>query len=272
MQEVSRKRMVEGARDEILVYEKHGKLATLTLNREEALNALNTALLEALRAALADAEADADIRAIVLTGAGGRAFCAGADITELLEKRPIEARDWSLWVQEITSYMERLRKPILAKINGFCLGGGLELAMACDFRIASERSIFGQPEVNLAIIPGGGGTQRLTRLIGKTKALELLMTGAQISAEGALRLTLVNKVVPTAELDAAVEGYIEELVAKSAVTLGILKLAVNKGMEMSMEQALYYEAECFGSAVATEDGQEGLSAFLEKRKAEYKGK
>ena len=160
------KRMTEEERDEILLYEKRGSVATLTLNRQKALNALNTALLEALRDALADAEADAVIRVIVITGVGDRAFCAGADITELLEKSPIEARDWSLWVHEITSYMERLRKPILAKIKGFCLGGGLELAMACDFRIASDKSIFGQPEVNLALIPGGGGTQRLTRLIG----------------------------------------------------------------------------------------------------------
>jgi enoyl-CoA hydratase len=266
------KRMTEEERDEILLYEKRGSVATLTLNRQKALNSLNTALLEALRDALADAEADAVIRVIVITGAGDRAFCAGADITELLEKSPIEARDWSLWVQEITSYMERLRKPILAKINGFCLGGGMELAMACDFRIASDKSIFGQPEVNLALIPGGGGTQRLTRLIGKTKALELLMTGAQIGAEEALRLTLVNKVVPADKLDAAVEELIEALLTKSAVTLGILKLAVNNGIEMSLEQALYYEAECFGSALATEDGREGLKAFLEKRKAEYKGK
>ncbi|NQE44402.1 3-hydroxypropionyl-coenzyme A dehydratase, partial [ANME-1 cluster archaeon GoMg2] len=152
------------------------------------------------------------------------------------------------------------------------LGGGLELAMACDFRIASDKSIFGQPEVNLALIPGGGGTQRLTRLIGKTKALELLMTGAQIGAAEALRLSLVNKVVPADELDAAAEELIEVLLTKSAVTLGILKLAVNKGIEMSIEQALYYEAECFGSALATEDGREGLKAFLGRRKAEFKGK
>lgn len=254
-----------------VVYEKRGEVATIVLNRDKALNALNTVLLTALRAALEDAEADAGIRVIVLTGAGNRAFCAGADITELQEKSAIEARDWSLWVQEIMNYMERLRKPILAKINGFCLGGGLELAMGCDFRIATEKSIFGLPEINLAIIPGGGGTQRLTRLIGKTKALELLMTGAQIEALEALQLKLVNEVVPEDKLDTAVDSYIEALVTKSAVTLGILKLAVNKGLEMSLEQALYYEAECFGSTLATEDGREGLIAFREKRKAKYRG-
>ncbi len=264
--------MTEVHRKKVLLYEKHGKVATVTLNRPKALNALNTNLLKDLRDALVDTEADVDIHVIVLTGAGDRAFCAGADIPELLDKSAIEARDWSLWVQEITSYMERLRKPILAKINGFCLGGGLELAMACDFRIATDKSLFGLPEVNLAIIPGGGGTQRLTRLIGKTKALELLMTGTQIGAEEALRLTLVNTVVPEAVLDAAVEAVIKELRTKSAVTLGLLKLAVNNGLEMSLEQALYYEAECFGSALATEDSREGLKAFLDRRKAEFTGK
>ena len=264
--------MTEVHRETVLLYEKHGKVATVTLNRPKALNALNTSVLKDLRDALVDAEADADIHVIVLTGAGDRAFCAGADIPELRDKSAIEARDWSLWVQEITSYMERLRKPILAKINGFCLGGGLELAMACDFRIATDKSLFGLPEVNLAIIPGGGGTQRLTRLIGKTKALELLMTGTQIDAEEALRLTLVNTVVPVDALDAAVVAVIKELNTKSAVTLGLLKLAVNNGLEMSLEQALYYEAECFGSALATEDSREGLKAFLDKRKAEFKGK
>ncbi|KAF5432362.1 enoyl-CoA hydratase [Candidatus Methanophagaceae archaeon] len=264
--------MTEVHRKTVLLYEKHGKVATVTLNRPKALNALNTGVLKDLRDALVDAEADADIHVIVLTGAGDRAFCAGADIQELRDKSAIEARDWSLWVQEITSYMERVRKPILAKINGFCLGGGLELAMACDFRIATDKSLFGLPEVNLAIIPGGGGTQRLTRLIGKTKALELLMTGTRIYAEEALRLTLVNTVVPVEALDAAVEAVIKELRTKSAVTLGLLKLAVNNGLEMSLEQALYYEAECFGSALATEDSREGLKAFLDKRKAEFKGK
>ncbi len=266
------KRMTEEERDKILLYEKRGSVATLTLNRQKALNALNTALLEALRDALADAEADAVIRVIVITGVGDRAFCAGADITELLEKSPIEARDWSLWVQEITSYMERLRKPILAKIKGFCLGGGLELAMACDFRIASNNSIFGQPEVNLAIIPGGGGTQRLPRLIGKTRAMEMLMTSEQIDAAEAYRLTLVNTVVPEDELDREIDELIKKLLSKSPATLGTLKYAVNRGIEMDLEHALECEADCFGAVCATEDAREGLKAFWEKRKAGFKGK
>ena len=249
------------------VYEEKQKVAAITLNRPRSLNALNTDLLTELRDSLQDAEADSKVRAIVITGAGDNAFCAGADIEELVEKSPLEASEWSQWVQGILTQMERMKKPVIAKINGFCLGGGLELAMACDFRIVSEKAIFGQPEINLAIIPGGGGTQRLTRLIGKTKAMEMLMTGEHIDAEEAFRLSLVNKVVPADKLDAAVEEFIKKLLTKSTVTLGILKDAVNKGIEMDLEHALQYEAECFGSALATEDARKGLKAFLEKQKA-----
>ena len=260
--------MTDETRYETIVYkkEKKEKVATITLNRPESLNALNTALLTDLRDALGDAEADGEVRAIIITGAGEKAFCAGADIVELLEKNSIEASEWSRWVQGITTYMEKMKKPIIAKINGFCLGGGLEFAMACDFRIASEKAIFGQPEINLAIIPGGGGTQRLTRLIGRTKAMEMLMTGEQIDAKEASRLKLVNKVVPADKLDSEVDELIKKLLSKSAVTLGIIKDAVNRGIEMDLELALYYESECFGSALATEDAREGLKAFLEKRK------
>jgi enoyl-CoA hydratase len=228
--------------------------------------------LTELRDALDDAETDAAVRAIVITGSGEKAFCAGADITELVEKSSMEASEWSRWAQGITTYMEKRSKPIIAKINGFCLGGGLELAMACDFRIASEKAIFGLPEINLAIIPGGGGTQRLTRLIGKTIAMEMLMTGKQIDAEEAFRLALVNKTVPADELDGVVDELIKKLLSKSAVALGILKDAVNRGIEMDLEHALQYEAECFGQALATEDAREELKKFLEKRKPEFKGK
>ncbi|MHC1635232.1 MAG: enoyl-CoA hydratase/isomerase family protein [Candidatus Methanospirareceae archaeon] len=257
---------------ENIIYEKKEAVATITLNRPKALNALNTPLMTELQDALRDAEADENIRVIVITGAGEKAFCAGADIPEILEKSPVEARNWSMWLHDITRYMERLQKPIIAKINGYCLGGGLELAMACDFRIASDRSRFGQPEINLGIIPGAGGTQRITRLIGKTKAMELDMTGDHIDANEAYRLTLVNKVVPAEELDKATDELIQKLLSKSPVTLGIIKLAVNKGIEMDLDRALYYEAECFGSALSTEDAREGLKAFLEKRKPEFKGK
>jgi len=206
------------------------------------------------------------VRAIVITGSGEKAFCAGADITELVEKNPEEASEWSSWAQGITTYIEKLRKPIIAKINGFCLGGGLELAMACDFRIASEKAVFGLPEINLAIIPGGGGTQRLPRLVGKTKAMEMLMCGEHINAEEAFRLALVNKTVHVDALDEEVNELIKKLVSKSAVTLGIIKDAVNRGIEMDLEHALEYEAECFGSALAIEDAREGLKTFLERGK------
>ena len=253
-------------------YEKKEKVATITLNRPKSLNALNTALLTELRAALEDAEADVEVRAIVITGAGDKAFCAGADIEELLEKSAIEASEWSRWIHRITTDMEKMRKPLIAKINGFCLGGGLEFAMACDFRIASEKAIFGQPEISLAIIPGGGGTQRLTRLVGRTKAMEMLMCGGHIYAKEAFWLTLVNKVVPVDTLDSSVDEFIKKLLSKSAVTLGIIKDAVNRGIEMDLEHALQYESECFGHALATDDAREGLKAFLEKRKYGFKGR
>ena len=246
-------------------YEKKEKVARITFNRPKSLNALNTALLTELRDALGDAEADVEVHAIVITGAGGRAFCAGVDIGELFERSSTEASEWLIWAQGITIYIEKIKKPIIAKINGFCLGGGLELAMACDFRIASEKAVFGLPEVNLAIIPGGGGTQRLTRLIGKTKAMEMLMCGEHIDAEEAFRLTLVNKVVPADKLDSEVDKLVKKLIAKSPVTLEILKDAVNRGIELDLERALKYEAECFGHALATEDAREGLRAFLKKR-------
>jgi len=255
-----------------IVYEKRKQVALITLNRPKALNALNTALLTELKDALEAAESDARVRILVITGAGNKAFCAGADITEIRDKNPEEAGEWSRWVQGILTRLEQMKKLVIAKIQGFCLGGGLELAMACDFRIASETAIFGQPEINLAIIPGGGSTQRLPRLIGKPKAMELLMTGEQIEAAEALRLRLVNTVVPVDELDRAVDELIKKLLSKSPATLGILKDAVNRGVEMDLEHALEYEAKCFESALKTEDAREGLKAFLEKRKPEFKGK
>jgi len=255
-----------------IMYEKKERVATITLNRPKALNALNIALLAELHDALEDAENDETVVAIVITGAGDRAFCAGADIPEIQSLTSVAARGYSLSLHEYTRHMERIKKPIIARINGFCLGGGQEIAMACDFRIASDKARFGQPEINLGIIPGAGGTQRLTRLVGRTKAMEIDMLGEHIDANEAYRIGLLNKVVPAEELDKAVDGFIQKLLSKSSVVLGIIKLAINKGIEMDLDRALYYEAECFGSARATEDSKEGLQAFLEKRKAEFKGK
>jgi enoyl-CoA hydratase len=255
-----------------IIYEKKEGIATIMLNRPKALNALSTTLLAEMRDALQDAEKDEGIHVIVITGTGDRAFSAGADILEIQKLSPIEARNFSLAGQEHTRYMERIRKPIIARVNGLCLGGGQEVALACDFRIASNKARFGQPEINLGVIPGYGGTQRLTRLVGKSKSMELDMLGDQIDANEAYRLGLINKVVPAEELDKAVDELAQKLSSKSSAVLGIIKLAVNKGIEMDLDRALYYEAECFGSALATEDAKEGLKAFLGKRKPEFKGK
>ncbi len=255
-----------------IIYEKKDNVATITLNRPKALNALSMALSAEMRDAFQDAENDETVKVIVLTGAGDRAFCAGADISEFQQLSPIGARDLSLALQEDTRHMERIRKPIIAKVNGLCLGGGLETAMGCDLRIASDRARFGQPEVNLAVVPGAGGTQRLTRLVGRAKAMELDMLGEMIDAAEAHRLGLVNQVVPAEELDKAVDELVQKLLSKSSVILGIIKLAVNKGIEMDLDRALFYEAECFGSAFGTEDSKEGAKAFLEKRKPEFKGR
>ena len=255
-----------------IIYEKEGHVATITFNRPEALNALSTTLLREMHDALQDAEADANIRAIVVTGGGNRAFAAGADVPEIKSLSAVGARYYSQELHEHTRYMERIQKPIIARINGYCFGGGHEIAMACDFRIASERARFAQPEINLGVIPGAGGTQRLTRLIGKVKAMELNMLGEQIDANEAYRLGLLNRVVPAEDLDKTVDEFTRKLVSKSPVILGIIKMAVNRGIDMALDDALFYEAECFSSALASEDAREGLSAFLEKRPPDFKGK
>ena len=255
-----------------IIYEKKERVANITFNRPQALNALNVASWAELDDALGDAEGDVNISAIVITGAGDRSFCAGADITEIQALTSVAARDFSLSLHEYTRHMERIKKPIIAKINGFCLGGGQEVAISCDFRIASDKARFGQPEVNLGIIPGAGGTQRLTRLVGRTKAMEIAMLGDVIDAHEAYRLGLLNKVVAAEELDEAVDEFVKKLLSKSSVVLGIIKLAINKGIEMDLDRALYYEAVCFSSARSTEDSVEGLKAFVEKRKAEFGGK
>ena len=257
---------------QLIIYEKKGKVATIIINRPKVMNALNTALADEMRDALCDAEADDNIRAIIITGAGDRAFCAGADIGELATLSAIQARDFSLRAQSLTNLIEGIRKPVVARINGLCLGGGNEVAMSCDFRIASEKAAFGQPEINLGIIPGMGGTQRLTRLVGRTKAIEMNMLGELTPAAEAYRLGLVNRVVPAEELDRAVDELVEKLCSKGPIALGMVKLAVNNGMDMDLDRALYYEAECFGAACGTGDAREGIQAFIEKRKPEFKGK
>ncbi len=256
---------------EFILCDKADGVATITINRPQVMNALNTHLARELHDALADSEADAGIRVILITGAGDKAFSAGADVGELQDLTPVAARDFSLTAQSLTHRLERLPKPVIARIDGLCLGAGLELAMSCDLRIASDKALFGQPETNLGIMPGMGGTQRLTRLIGKSKSMEMNMLGDNINAQEAYRLGLVNRIVPSEELDAAVGQVVKKLMAKSAVALGQIKKAVTNGSNMDLDRALFYEAECFGASLSTEDAREGMQAFLEKRKPQFKG-
>jgi len=255
-----------------ILYEKRDRVATITFNRPEALNVLSTTLLKEMHDALQDAEADENIRAIVVTGSGNKAFAAGADLHEIQTLSAVGARNYSMKLHDHTRYMEKMQKPIVARINGYCLGGGEEIAMACDFRIAADHARFGQPEINLGLIPGAGGTQRLTRLVGKARAMEINMLGEHFDAHEAYRMGLVNRVVPAQDLDTVVDEFVRKLVSKSPVMLGIIKLAINRGMDMALDDALYYEAECFGSALASEDSREGLQAFVEKRPPDFKGR
>jgi enoyl-CoA hydratase len=249
-----------------LLVARKGAVATIILNRPHALNALNARLLHELEAALAELAADPEVRLLVITGAGSKAFCAGADLTELAAKTPEEGRALASWFQRVFNAVERMRKPVIAKIQGFCLAAGFELVMACDIRIAADTAVFGQPEVNLGMVPGAGGTKRLPRLIGKPKALELLMTGERIDAAEAARLGLINAVVPAEKLDQVVDEFVAKLLLKSPVALGIIKDTVTRGLELDLEQALAYEADQFGAALGTANAQAGLKAFAEKRK------
>jgi enoyl-CoA hydratase len=255
-----------------IVYAKEGKVATITLHRPKALNALSRALLDEMSEALKDAEKDDNVNVIVMTGTGEKAFCAGADITELKDLSPVEAMNYSRKFHNYTRQMEKMRKPIIARINGFCLGGGAEVAMACDFRIASDKSKFGQPEIKIGLIPGGGGTQRLTRLVGKTVAMEINMLGEQIDAHEAYRIGLVNRVVPEEILNRVVDEFVKKLLRLSTVSLGIAKQVIYDGIEMDIDRALHHEAACFGETLSTEDAKEGMAAFLGKRPPQFQGR
>ncbi|HDS45781.1 MAG TPA: hypothetical protein ENN68_06790 [Methanomicrobia archaeon] len=254
------------------VVEQRDEVATIILNRPAALNALGDRLLSDLELIVRDTAIDPAVRVVVITGAGEKAFCAGADLTELSTMTPAAAGALSRRIQRIFNDLEAMRKPVIAKINGFCLAAGLELALACDIRIAAATAVFGLPETTLGLIPGCGGTQRLPRLIGKTKAMELLLTGGRIDAAEAAQLGLVNVVVPVHELERTVDGLLTKLRSQSPVALGLLKAAVNTGLELDLMQALEYEAHCFEAAFQTEDAREGLAAFLEKRKPEFVGR
>ena len=247
-------------------------VATITINRPKVLNALNGQTLDELRRAILAVRQDDGVRCVIITGAGEKSFIAGADINELAVQTPTGGREHARSGQHILDLIENLGKPVIAAINGFALGGGCELAMACTIRIAADTARLGQPEINLGIIPGYAGTQRLARLIGRGRALELLLTGDHVTAAEAHRLGLVNRVVPPADLMTEARKLATTLAAKAPVAVRYIIDAVNKGLDMGFADAQLFEATLFGLVSSTEDMREGTRAFLEKRKAEFKGK
>jgi enoyl-CoA hydratase len=256
---------------ENLLVERNAGVLTVTINRPKVLNALNGQTLSELEQVLDEAARDADVRVILLTGAGDRSFVAGADINELAAQNPVGGREHARRGQAIFDRVERLGKPVIAAVNGFALGGGCELAMACTLRLAADTARFGQPEINLGLIPGYAGSQRLPRLVGRGRALELLLAGDPIPAEEAWRIGLVNRVVPAAQLMTEARALAEKLAAKPAVAVRYILEAVAGGLEMSFADAADYEATLFGLVSTTEDMREGTRAFLEKRKPSFKG-
>jgi enoyl-CoA hydratase len=257
---------------ENVVYAKKGNTAYVTVNRPKVLNALNTPTWSDLRKAFEDARDDAAIRGVILTGAGDKAFIAGADISELAHVSAFEAEQSSRFGQQVLDLIENLGKPVIAAVNGFALGGGCETAMACTIRIAVEAAKFGQPEVALGLLPGGGGTQRLPRLVGKGRALHLILSGEMITAQEAYRIGLVNEIVPAAELITRAEAILAKIATNAPIAIKFALEAANKGMETSQAEGLLLEASYFGLCAATEDKKEGTTAFLEKRAPQFRGR
>jgi enoyl-CoA hydratase len=255
-----------------LIFNKKDNIGVVTFNRPKLLNALNRQTMDELDALLTEAREDRDIRVLILTGAGDKAFIAGADINELARMTPATGPETSLHGQAVLHKLETLGKPSIAAVNGFALGGGCELALACSIRLASRTAKFGQPEVKLGIIPGYGGTQRLARLCGKGMAHELCLSGEMISAEEAQRIGLVNHVYEPEELLAAAQSMAKKIAANAPVAVQLTMEAIERGQEMPQEQGLFLEASLFGMTCATEDMREGTRAFLEKRAAQFQGK
>jgi enoyl-CoA hydratase len=254
-----------------LLVERDDAVAIVTVNRPKVLNALNAQTLDELRRAVLELKQDAAVRAVVLTGAGDRAFVAGADINELAGQTPVSGRDRALAGQHVFDLVENLGKPVIAAINGYALGGGCELAMACTLRIAADTAKLGQPEILLGLLPGYAGTQRLPRLVGKGRALELMLTGAQISAAEALQIGLVNRVVAAADLLQEAKALARTLAGQAPIAMRFILDAVNKGLEMPFAEGCIHEATLFGLVAATDDMREGTRAFLEKRTPAFKG-
>jgi len=255
-----------------LLFDKRDQIAYITVNRPKVLNALNMETMEELRRAFTAAKEDPAVRVVIFTGSGEKAFIAGADIGELAKHDAISGKEYTHRGQSVLDLIENLGKPVIACINGFALGGGCEIAMACAMRLASDNAKLGQPEVKLGIIPGYGGTQRLPRLVGKGITMQLVLSGEMISAQEALRIGLVNEVTPPAELIPRAEAIARKIIANAPLAVQYAMEAVNKGMEMSLAEGLYLEATLFGVCCASEDKTEGTTAFLEKRQANFKGK
>jgi enoyl-CoA hydratase len=255
-----------------LLFEVSEQIARITFNRPNVLNALNRKTMDELGDCLKKVRADDAIRVLILTGAGEKAFIAGADINELSQQTPVNGREFTLYGQEIIHRLETLGKPAIAAINGFALGGGCEVALACTLRIASRNAKLGQPEVKLGIIPGYGGSQRLPRFCGKGVAHELILTGEMITADEALRVGLVNRVVEPGELLATAEAIAKKIISNAPVAVKYALEAVERGMEMPQEEGLYLEATLFGLCCATQDMREGTRAFLEKRPPKFEGR
>ena len=254
-----------------LLIEDKDAVRTISVNRPDKLNALNQATIGELQHAFDAARGDASVRVVVLTGSGAKAFVAGADISEFAHATPVQARDFSEAGQRMMRSVETLGKPVLARVNGFALGGGMELAMCCHLRIAADTAKVGTPEINLGILPGFGGTQRLTRLCGRAAALELCLLGAPIGAQRALELGIVNRVVPAADLDAEVAKVAAQLARAAPHALRAILDAVILGADMALDQGLSYETHLFAVTASTEDMREGTAAFLQKRAAVFKG-
>jgi len=251
---------------ENIIFEKEENIAIITFNRPEAMNALNNQTRAEFGQAIEDVATDDEIKVLILTGSG-KAFVAGSDIKEFNKTTPYAAHN----IKRLGEMVEKLEKPVIAAVNGFCLGGGCEIAMGCDIIIASEKAKFGQPEINLGIIPGGGGTQRLPRIVGAHKAKELIFTGDIIDANEAERIGLVNKVVPLDELEEAVQTIAKKIASKSPVAMKLAKTTINRGMQTSLESGLAYEREMYSLSLTTEDKKEGVDAYIKKRKPDFTG-
>lgn len=247
-----------------------GGIRTITINRPEKLNALNVATIGELDAAITEVESDDAIAAVVITGAGDKAFVAGADISELATLGPVEAKEFALRGQEVFRRLERLGKPVVAAVNGYALGGGCELSMACHMRVASSNAVFGQPEVKLGLIPGYGGTQRLPRIVGRGRALEILLTGRNITAAEARDIGLANVVCEPDELEGVVGKLLHTILANGPLAVSHCLEAVNSGLDMGLDDACLLEATLFGVGAASDQMREGTSAFLERRKPEFR--